>query len=130
MSAGFTVRSLVSPRFSIGVRMSVAIIHMPPERDMAMNATAKTSGVHVGPPSAASIVPAARLAEDVSVAAEPTRPIRTSTAGAPKSGRRAMATMTTAREGPIAATPPARKDSRRSCRVKPTAGPARLAARM
>ena len=130
MSAGFTRRSLVSPRFSSGVSTRVAIIHMPPDRPMAMNATANTSGVHDGPPRSAPTVPAARVAEEVSVAAEPTSPMRTSTAGVPNSASSATATITTARDGPIAAMPPDWKDLRRSWRVKPSSGPATCAARM
>src|SRR5680860_146383 len=122
--AGLTDRSLASPRLSTGVRIIVAIIHMPPERPIAMNATANTSGVHPAPPSSASIVPAARLAEAVSVAAEPTRPMRTSTAGVPKRANSATATMTTASDGPIAAIPPDLKHCLRSLWVKPRSGPA------
>lgn len=74
-----------------------------------MSATMKTPRVKVASPRLASIVPAAIEAEATSVAAEPMRPTRTMTGGVPKRGRRAIATRTTASDGPIAATPPARK---------------------
>jgi len=56
------------------------------------------------------MVPAARVAEDVSVAAEPTSPIRSRMAGVPNSASSAMATSATASEGPRAAMAPERND--------------------
>lgn len=58
------------------------------------------------------------------------RPIRTSTAGVPKTASSATATTTTARDGPIAATPPERKAWLSSARVMSAASTARIAAAM
>src|SRR5690606_18123897 len=75
------------------------------------------------------MVLAAMLADPVSAAAEPIRPMRTNTAGVPNRARRAMATRTTARDGPTEATMPARKDSLTSFNGISTCGAAFFAAR-
>src|SRR5699024_2190359 len=75
----------------------------------------------VSSPRLAPMVPAASEAEATSVAADPMRPTRTMTGREPNSGSSAMATRTTDRDGPLAATPPARKAERTSCRLIPAA---------
>ena len=107
----------------------MASIHIAPPRLIAMNATAKTPCVYVGPPRSAPMVPAAMLAAPVSKDTDPISPIRTSTAGAPKTVSSATATRATARDGPIAETAPARKEVLSSAGLTPAAGAATRAAR-
>lgn len=95
-----------------------------------MSATTKTVWLYCGPPRSAPMVPDASDAEATSVAADPMRPTRTSTGGVPNSGSRAMATSATARDGPMDATPPARKAARTSALLMSADSALRLTARI